>query len=174
MIGQNHLLIVSLGVITVLGFGYAFADTTDFTTSLTFHDLTSTNDRLIISSTGAVGIGVTPTSVLVDARGPTNAAFRVQADNGIAAISVVGTGGSPQIRLRDQDANKIFDIRLADGVGRLEMFDTIANSVRIAITSTGNVGIGTISPVAKLDVAGDIRLTGNIISPNDICIGACP
>ena len=37
----------------------------------------------------------------------------------------------------------------------------------------GNVGIGTSSPAAKLDVSGNIRLTGNIVSPNDICIGSC-
>ena len=36
----------------------------------------------------------------------------------------------------------------------------------------GNVGIGT-SPTEALDVAGNIRLTGNILSPGDICIGAC-
>lgn len=42
------------------------------------------------------------------------------------------------------------------------------------ITSGGNVGIGTSSPVQKLDVNGNIRLTGNIVSPNDICIGTCP
>lgn len=42
------------------------------------------------------------------------------------------------------------------------------------ITSGGNLGIGTSSPAQKLDVNGNIRLTGNIVSPNDICIGTCP
>jgi len=36
-----------------------------------------------------------------------------------------------------------------------------------------NVGIGTAAPQEKLDVNGNIRLTGNILSPGDICIGAC-
>lgn len=43
---------------------------------------------------------------------------------------------------------------------------------KMRITSIGNVGIGTI-PSQKLDVNGTIRVTGNIVSPNDICIGTC-
>jgi len=42
------------------------------------------------------------------------------------------------------------------------------------LTSNGNVGIGDTTPQEKLDVKGNIRLTGNIVSPNDICIGKCP
>ena len=34
---------------------------------------------------------------------------------------------------------------------------------RMRITSTGDVGIGTQTPVAKLDVVGDIRLTGSVL-----------
>jgi len=38
---------------------------------------------------------------------------------------------------------------------------------------SGKVGIGTSTPAQKLDVIGNIRLTGNVTSPNDICIGSC-
>jgi len=41
-------------------------------------------------------------------------------------------------------------------------------------TATGNIGMGTTNPQEKLDVDGNIRLTGNIVSPTDICIGNCP
>jgi len=44
---------------------------------------------------------------------------------------------------------------------------------RVTIDSVGNFGIGLI-PAERLDVDGNIRLTGNIVSPNDICIGNCP
>lgn len=44
---------------------------------------------------------------------------------------------------------------------------------KMRITSIGNVGIGTTVPSQKLDVNGTIRVTGNIVSPNDICIGTC-
>jgi hypothetical protein len=174
MVEVRHLLIVSLGLMTAMAFNYAFADTTNFTTSLTFHDTTSNTDRLIISNNGFVGIGVSPTTVMVDVKSPTNAGYRLQADNGVASQSVVSTGGNAQFRLRDLDFGKTFDIRLIDNTGRLEVFDTALGSARIVVTTTGDVGIGTITPLAKLDVAGNIRLTGNIISPNDICIGACP
>ncbi len=44
---------------------------------------------------------------------------------------------------------------------------------RMRIMGTGNVGIGTSSPKAKLDVAGDIKLNGSLVSDGDICIGKC-
>lgn len=36
-----------------------------------------------------------------------------------------------------------------------------------------NVGIGTATPAEKLDVAGNIKLTGSIVSDGDICLGNC-
>jgi len=54
----------------------------------------------------------------------------------------------------------------------------------LRIDNSGNVGIGTSTPLQKLDVNGSIRLTGSIVSPNainiipgsgqDVCIGVCP
>jgi hypothetical protein len=52
-------------------------------------------------------------------------------------------------------------------------FGTGNEAFRITNPS-GNVGIGTGSPSEKLDVNGNIRLTGDIVSPGDICIGSCP
>jgi hypothetical protein len=40
------------------------------------------------------------------------------------------------------------------------------NTDRIFITNAGNVGIGTTAPGYKLDVAGDIRATGDLIAQN--------
>ena len=37
----------------------------------------------------------------------------------------------------------------------------------------GNVGIGTATPTEKLEVIGNIRLSGSIVSSGDICIGNC-
>jgi len=43
----------------------------------------------------------------------------------------------------------------------------------VVIIDGGSLGIG-VDPTATLDVAGDIQLTGDIISSGDICIGTCP
>jgi hypothetical protein len=52
-------------------------------------------------------------------------------------------------------------------------FGTGDEAFRISSPS-GNVGIGVSNPTEKLDVNGNIRLTGDIVSPTDICIGSCP
>lgn len=48
---------------------------------------------------------------------------------------------------------------------------------RFVVQAGGNVGIDTSSPQQALDVAGNIRMSGSgtskIVSPNNICIGAC-
>ena len=41
--------------------------------------------------------------------------------------------------------------------------------------NSGNVGIGTRNPTERLEVIGNIKLSGNIVSNGDICIGSgCP
>jgi hypothetical protein len=44
---------------------------------------------------------------------------------------------------------------------------------RVRIDSVGNVGIGTTTPSEKLTVSGNIKLSGNLTSDGDICIGMC-
>jgi len=52
--------------------------------------------------------------------------------------------------------------------------DIFSGNTKTLTANNGLVGIGTGTPLEILDVAGNIRLTGNIVSPNDICIGTCP
>jgi len=56
------------------------------------------------------------------------------------------------------------------GGGPMSGYIVSANFIAL---NDGNVGIGTNSPAEALDVVGNIRLTGNIVSPGDICIGLC-
>ncbi|MCE2507458.1 MAG: hypothetical protein J4F36_13540 [Nitrosopumilaceae archaeon] len=41
------------------------------------------------------------------------------------------------------------------------------------IGDTGSVGIGTTTPTAELEVVGDIKLSGSLVSDENICIGTC-
>lgn len=45
--------------------------------------------------------------------------------------------------------------------------------VRMLIDTGGNVGIGNTAPTEKLEVQGNLKLSGSILSDGDICIGHC-
>ena len=50
-----------------------------------------------------------------------------------------------------------------DADGRLRIFEnSTGGGERLSLTQSGNVGIGTANPQVKLDVAGDIQVSGNI------------
>jgi len=51
--------------------------------------------------------------------------------------------------------------------------DSSVASVSMFINDLGNIGIGKTTPAQKLDVAGNIKLSGSIVSDGDICIGKC-
>ena len=101
----------------------------------------------------------------------------VQRTGAPSAIVVQNDGSANTIKFSDLTTGQeqIFQFRQIAAGDRLDIFDVTNNGVRIAILApSGNVGIGTVTPAEQLDVNGNIRLTGNIVSPNDICIGNCP
>lgn len=53
--------------------------------------------------------------------------------------------------------------------GTVYAVDSISN----LLGDTGFVGIGTLTPTAPLEVVGDIKLSGGLVSDGDICIGNC-
>jgi hypothetical protein len=106
---------------------------------------------LFVSSSGQVGIGTLTPANNLDVTG--TGRFKVNADRNLAikydtniAISSQADSGGPESLRMYADTFRIFTATTA--VGLTERF-TIAN--------TGNVGIGTISPAAKLTVVKSTR-----------------
>ena len=106
------------------------------------------NGRLVVLENGNVGIGKQTPTAKLDITGQ--------------AIQVTNSAGSSFVKLTN-DTN---DIRLQQNngtgfVGSLTNndFQVYSNNLpRITAAAGGNVGIGITSPVAKLDVAGNVKI----------------
>jgi hypothetical protein len=117
-------------------------------------------NAVFVNNDGKVGVGTTspathihvrgtgPVMVLQDMASASNQAGYIGFWNDAAAETGwmgYGSPGSPHFSM--------FNARSGGGL----KFWT-AGTERLAITSTGNVGVGTSTPAARLDVRGDVRL----------------
>ena len=106
--------------------------------------LANTTDgiRMAIDTNGKVGIGTALPSHKLTIEGTTsstttrvktttgNAIYRVSTNN--SDFAIIGQGGS----------------------NRLDVYDNNAGTTRLSLNSSGNIGVGTTSPAAKLEVNG--------------------
>jgi len=132
---------------------------------------TGSVEAMRINSSGNVGIGTTTTTYR------TNIVYSNSA-GGVAETGLylrnTSTGNSTQIQL---DGNRSFSLMvqgsLGSPAGGFTIQDNTAGASRLSIDSSGNVGIGTTSPAATLDVNGGANF-GNVISTgNGVTTGGC-
>lgn len=128
-----------------------FGDTADNTTGWVRYDhdgdsmhLTTNNaEAMRINSSGNVGIGTTsPTEKLTVQSGGTNVAASFHSTDNQAWISVQDDDSGTYGALYGTDSDKGLDVAIA---GK-------SADIRLGIDTSGNVGIGTNSPAAQLDV----------------------
>jgi len=109
----------------------------------------------IFQNAGNIGIGTTSPSYLLDLR----------QNNNEALINIEGSSDNIAIRLRNNQIGgreyRIISTAQGSGygTGALAFEDNTLGGARMVINNTGNVGIGTINPTAKLHVNGDVRST---------------
>ncbi|MFH1162023.1 MAG: hypothetical protein V1696_01975, partial [Candidatus Jorgensenbacteria bacterium] len=125
-----------------------------------FTTLTSSATTTLATAGGNVGIGTTSPVYTLDVVGAASP-FRVKsttaAASEIASFKADDDGYVAQINKDDSD-NALF--RLYDGSGTIQTLLTGSGSNYI---NSGNVGIGTTGPAAKLEVVGAIRGQANSI-----------
>ena len=144
---------------------------------------TNNSEKVRIDSTGNVGISTTSPTDLLHIRKDQNAPTQIRVENASntsnsRASITVGTAGNAITMARylsnyttvSSWANRggiLTDSGLTNGfffrtsAGAIS-FQPGSNTDSVVFDTSGNVGIGTASPSAKLDVAGDVATTGNI------------
>jgi hypothetical protein len=100
------------------------------------------NTKFIIDASGNVGIGTASPNLKLDVQG--GGARLLQ--NGGVALNF------------SNNSTRNWDIGLAASTDAFYIKDVVANSTRVTIDTGGNVGIGTTSPAAKLDVYGTVHI----------------
>ncbi len=114
------------------------------------------------------GLGGEPSVTFRSARGTAAAPSSTQAGDRLAILHGTGFGTTQFIVNAKPNITMQATENWSDtAAGSAITFSTVANGTtalaeRLRVSNDGNVGVGTNAPAAKLHVAGDIRVDGNI------------
>ncbi|MDP1625231.1 MAG: tail fiber domain-containing protein [bacterium] len=140
-VGTSVINLKALGVYSGGGYGSVMA----FYTS----SGVTASEKMRITAAGNVGIGTTTPGFSLTISG--SAQLAAQGNLSLGLLNT-GTGGRSWRIIASDSAGT-----LAGGIG---LFDDVAGAYSFAVSPTGNFGIGTTSPSAKLSVTGSGTGTG--------------
>ena len=125
----------------------------------------SVTDVFEVQNIGPGTLSSVGSTLIYTVNSPTSVPSGTEISLFLAKIRNSPTAGASNVSITTKDGTNVVDGPTPVSFSLISVVTT---------TADGKVGIGTNSPTEKLDVIGNIRLTGNIVSPNDICIGTCP
>jgi hypothetical protein len=119
------------------------------------HFAVGNGTRMTIGSDGNVGIGLNNPQYLLHVKSSASA-VAITSENTAA-------GGFAQFRIVSDSRAYQFSVggSTSGWGGNLYIYDETAGSARLLMNSSGQLGIGTIGPTAKLHVVGDLKVGAN-------------
>ena len=128
------------------------------------------DEKMILDTDGNFGIGLSNPGAKLDVRGSIRAGYDTDTTSyfGKAAIGYNGESDTAIFSHIDNNTNLNYALKqLYDGTTSINAPSNkvikfkINNDEKMILDKNGNFGIGTTSPLAKLDVSGSINITGS-------------
>ncbi len=131
------------------------------------------NEKMRLTSTG---LGINTTSPAINLHVLTSGSSELGSTVANRGIAITGIGGRSRLYFEATDApssERVFVIENNGGILRFGSLNNTASAftnenILILDHDTGNVGIGTTAPTHKLNIIGDLNITGNYIHQGNI------